>query len=41
MRERYRQQMELSRKGRGPSPEEAEVSRAFDVVNMPGRAARG
>ena len=41
MRERYRQQLGLSRKGRGATPDEAEVSRARDVVNMPGRDARG
>ena len=41
MRERYRQQLELSRKGRGATPDEADVSRARDFVNMPGRDARG
>jgi hypothetical protein len=41
MRERYRQQLELSRKGRGATPDEADVSRMFDVVNPPGRVPRG
>ena len=41
MRERYRQQLELSRKGRGATPDEADVSRVFDVINPPSRVPRG